>query len=500
MEKTAQKQHIPSEVAKVSDALQKAGFEAYLVGGCVRDLLRGEKPKDWDIATNARPEKVQELFEHTYYENTFGTVGVVNDKTKDSSLKNVEVTTYRLESTYSDARHPDSVTFSDNLDDDLKRRDFTINAMALTLPVGIKDISKGHLVDLFAGKKDLVSGQIRAVGKPESRFKEDALRMLRAVRFASELGFTVSRETGGAIERMAQQIDKIALERVRDEFVRIVMSPNPKKGLELAHDLGLLRRFLPELTWGIDVEQNQAHSYSVFEHSVRTLQAAADKNFPLHVRLAALFHDISKPKTRAWDEKKNDWSFHNHQVVGARVAKTALQRLRFSGETTKIVAKLVRHHMFFSDTDVITHSAVRRLLQAVGTDLIWDLINLRICDRVGTGRPKEEPYRLRKFQAMIEEVQRDPISVGMLAIDGKTLMDVSHETPGPRIGWALHALLDEVMEDPGKNTSEYLEKRSLELFKLSDKKLAAKGRAGMSTKDKKEEEEVQKIRGEYYVQ
>ncbi|MCI0619461.1 HD domain-containing protein [Candidatus Wolfebacteria bacterium] len=509
MPKNTQKIKIFEEVRLVSDTLQNAGFEAYLVGGCVRDLLRGEKPKDWDITTNARPEQIQGLFEHAFYENEFGTVGVVNDNTNDPTLKTIEVTTYRLESTYSDSRHPDNVSFSSKLEDDLKRRDFTINAVALGLPVGAKDIDgfstekdspKGHLVDLFGGIKDIKDKTIRTVGRPEDRFGEDALRILRAVRLATELGFTVSRETGEAIKKMAQNIDAVAKERVRDEFVKIIMSDNPKSGLELAHELGLLHYILPEIEWGIGVEQNQAHSYTVWEHGLRTLQATADKKWELEVRLAALFHDSAKPKARAWEDKKNDWSFHGHEVAGARIAKTALQRLKFASAVIDKVYKLVRWHMFFSDTEQITHSAVRRLMRNVGYENVSDLMNLRVADRIGTGRPKEKPYRFRKYQAMIEEVSRDPVSVGMLKIDGSRIMEVTHETPGPRVGWILHALLEEILDDPANNTPEYLEKRTLELIKLSDNELRKLGKAGEERREEEEEKEVKKIRGKHWVE
>jgi poly(A) polymerase/tRNA nucleotidyltransferase (CCA-adding enzyme) len=504
-----QKISIPKEVSNVSDALQKAGFEAYLVGGCVRDLLRREKPKDWDITTNAKPEEVQGLFEHAFYENEFGTVGVVNDNTNDPTLKTVEVTTYRLEVGYSDSRHPDTVSFSLNLEDDLKRRDFTINAIALGLPMGIKDIdefstekdiSKGHLVDLFGGLKDMKDKIIRAVGKPEDRFQEDALRMLRAVRLATELEFTVSRETAAAAKKTAQNIQKIAVERVRDEFVSIIMSARPKYGLELTHELGLLKYILSELELGIDVEQNQAHSYGVWEHILRTVQATADKGWALEVRLAALFHDIAKPKVRAWDDKKNDWSFHGHEVAGAKIAKTALQRLKLPNTIIEKVVKLVRWHMFFSDTEQITHSAVRRLMRNVGQENVSDLMDLRVADRIGTGRPKEKPYRLRKYQAMVDEVARDPISVGMLKIDGSRIMKVSHETPGPKVGWVLHALLEEVLDEPVKNNTEYLEKRAFELVKLPENQLKKLGEAGKERREEEEEKEVKKIRGKHWVE
>jgi len=491
---------IPEEVRAITDTLQQCGFEAYLVGGCVRDLLRGEKPKDWDVTTNAQPEEVQKLFEHTYYENRFGTVGVVNDETNDQTLKHVEVTTYRLENTYSDRRHPDSIVFSDTLEDDLKRRDFTMNAVALRVPQEKQHADSQGLVDPHGGYEDIQNKTIRSVGKPEKRFAEDALRMLRAVRFAAQLDFVIARATGEAIQKTAQQIDKIASERIRDEITYIVMSDSPKHGFELLHDLNLLSHIIPELEDGIDIDQNQAHSFTVWEHNLRSMQAAADKKWGLELRLAALMHDIAKPHTRQHDNRKNDWSFHGHEVVGTRITRNILQRLRFPNDIVETVTKLVRWHMFFSDPDQITLSAVRRMIRNVGTDRIWDLMNIRIADRVGTGRPKEEPYRFRKYKSMIEEVLRDPVSVSMLAIDGSSIMKQTGEKPGPKIGWVLHALLEEVLDDPTKNTPEHLSKRGDSLLKLPEKELRILGEEGKSKKEQIDEREIKKIRKRHWVQ
>ena len=491
---------IPEAVGSITDALQRAGFSAYLVGGCVRDLLRGAKPRDWDVATDARPEQIQELFPHTYYENRFGTVGVVHDDIEDETLRHVEVTTFRLEHTYSDLRHPDAVAFSDNLEDDLKRRDFTVNAMALAVPEGNRTADAAALVDPHGGYEDLKNTTIRAVGAPEERFGEDALRMLRAVRLAIELDFTIARQTGEAIQKTAQQIAKIAMERVRDELVRILVSAQPKRGFELLHDTKLLAHIIPELEEGIGTAQNQAHAFDVWEHSLRSLQAAADKSWGLELRLAALLHDVAKPATRRHDEKKRDWSFHGHEVVGAKVTRAVLRRLRFPNETVETVVKLVRWHMFFSDPEQITLSAVRRMIRNVGRERIWNLMSVRVADRIGTGRPKEQPYRFRKYQSMIEEALRDPVSVGMLAIDGSAIMELSGESPGPKIGWVLHALLEEVLDDPKQNTREELAARARELLALPEDKLRSLGEAGATKKEHEEELELKKIRKRYCVE
>lgn len=482
---------IPAEVGKVVKTLEKGGFEAWIVGGCVRDLFIGRDPKDWDVTTNANPEQIQGLFENTYYTNDFGTVGIVTES-EDPTLKVIEVTPYRLEGKYSDARRPDNVIFSQKLEEDIKRRDFTLNALAY-------GPSKGELVDLYDGIKDIKDNIIRAVGDAEERFGEDALRILRAVRISAELNFTIEEGTRQAMATQAQQLAKISKERIRDEFVRILNSSKPMKALILVQNLGLLGYIAPDLEKGIGVEQNQAHSYDVFEHNVRSLQHAADKEWDFEVRLAALFHDIGKPKSRRWSEEKGDWTFHGHDVVGARMAKKALEELHFSRETIDKVEKLVRWHMFFSDPDKVTLSAVRRIITNVSRENIEDLIKLRICDRIGTGRPKEQPFRLRKYQSMIDQALRDPISVSMLALDGKGVMETTGEKPGPRIGWILHALLEEVLDDPTLNTKEYLEKKSLALAKLSDKELEVMGKEGKEKKDEAEEEDIKKIRQKHFV-
>jgi poly(A) polymerase/tRNA nucleotidyltransferase (CCA-adding enzyme) len=267
----------------------------------------------------------------------------------------------------------------------------------------------------------------------------------------------------------------------------------------LCQQLGLLGYIAPDLLRGIGIDQNQAHSYTVFEHNLRALQHAADKDWPFDVRLAALFHDIAKPETRRWSEEKQDWTFHGHEVVGSRVTRKALQDLRFSRETIEKVSKLVRWHMFFSDPDQITLSAVRRMIRNVGEEHIWELLNLRICDRIGTGRPKEQPFRFRRYKAMVEEALRDPISVKMLKIDGTVLMEKFHVQPGPRLGWVLNALLEEVLEDPSRNAEVYLETRATALLQLPDSELKLLGDEGKKKGEEREEAEVQEILKKHHV-
>ncbi len=488
MTKTNKKLEVPEEVSEISRVLSCAGFENYLVGGCVRDLILEEvvrRPKDWDFATSATPEEIIGLFPNSFYENEYGTVGV-----KTERVGIVEVTPYRIESGYSDTRHPDKVSWGTKIEDDLRRRDFTINALAYNLQTH-------ELIDLFDGIKDIEKKNVRTVGKPEERFGEDALRMLRAVRLSSELGFALDHDTQSAIGENANLLEKISKERIRDEFVKIIMSSNPAIALDMAARLSLLRHISPEFEKGIGVEQNKAHAYTVWEHLLRSLNHAARKNFPLHVRLAALFHDVAKPHTRVW--KNNQWTFYGHEVVGARMARKVLEDLHFPKEIADKTVKLVRWHMFFSDTEEITLSAVRRLVRNVTPELVWDLMSVRAADRIGTGRPKETPYRLRKYKSMIEEVLRDPISVRQLMVKGDDIISLTETGPGPHIGFILEILLSEVLENPKLNTKEYLENRVGELYTLIPIELAKLGELARVKNENEEEKEIEKIRGEYGV-
>jgi poly(A) polymerase/tRNA nucleotidyltransferase (CCA-adding enzyme) len=484
---------VPREISAVTERLRGAGYEAYLVGGCVRDLLIGRTPKDWDVTTNATPEQIQAVFPEpeSFYENDFGTVGVKTES-EDPALAIIEVTPYRTESGYTDKRRPDQVAWGESLEEDLARRDFTVNAIAY-------DDSKGHLVDPYNGQKDISSKVLRAVGEPAIRFEEDALRLMRAIRLIAELDFALDAATAAAIQEKGGNLRHVSRERVRDELIRILNSKQPMMALVLAQQLGILAYIQADLPAGVGVEQNQAHSYDVFGHLMRSMQHAADKGWPFDIRLAALFHDIGKPATRRWSDDKRDWTFHGHEVVGAKMTKKALEGLKFPRETIEKAVKLVRWHMFFSDPDQITLSAVRRVIRNVGEEHIWDLLNLRICDRIGTGRPKEQPFRLRKYTAMVEQALRDPISVGMLKTDGNRLMDRFHVEPGPRMGWTLNALLEDVLEDPKRNTEEYLDARTQELLRLSDTELQALGESGKKRREAAEEEEVRQIMEKHHV-
>jgi poly(A) polymerase/tRNA nucleotidyltransferase (CCA-adding enzyme) len=482
---------IPTEVHSVAHTLEHNGFQAYLVGGCTRDLLLGKAPKDWDFTTDAHPEDIQRLFPEHYFNNDFGTVGIKTDSEAES-LKVIEVTPYRTEGTYSDARRPDEVTFGVSLKEDLQRRDFTVNALAYR-------VTTEELVDEFEGIADLGAKRLQTVGNPDERLTEDALRMMRAVRLAAELDFMIEGETMQAIARHSQEIQRISIERIAAEFLRIIASPTPMQGIVFMEKLGLLEHCIPELLPAIGCEQGGIHAYDVYEHLLRTLQAAADKDYSLQMRLAALFHDIGKPKTRRTGGKNKQYSFFGHEVVGARMTKDIMERLKLPKELTENVVSLVRWHMFFSDPDEITLAAVRRTITRIGEQNIENLLNLRVCDRVGTGRPKEQPFRFRKYKAMVDQALRDPISVKMLKINGDKIMDITGEKPGRKLGYVLHALLEEALEDATLNTEEYMEKRALELLQLPEAELKTLAEAGKARQAQEEAAALKDIAREHRV-
>jgi len=474
---------IPSEVKNIMKKLEKAKFQAYVVGGCVRDLLRKVKPQDWDITTNAKPEEIQKIFPKSFYANKFGTVTVLT-KSKDKTLAEIEITTYRIDEKYTDKRHPDKIRFAKTIEEDLARRDFTINAMALDK----------EIVDPFNGQKDLKNKTIRAVGKANDRFNEDALRMLRAVRFATTLNFSIEEKTLKAIQKNAPWIQAISKERIRDELIKIFKSEKAAEGVDLLRKANLLKYIIPELQKGVGISQNRGHIYDIYEHSMRSLKAAAERKYNIEVKFASLFHDIGKPETK--EGEGPDSTFYNHDYVGAKFTAQILQRLKFPRKFIEKVAMLVKNHMFVSDPERLTEAGARRIIRRVGLENIPDLINLRIADRLGMSLPKARPYRLRKTEYLIEKVSKDPISVAMLKIKGNDIMKLLKIEPGPKIGAIMDVLLAEVIEDPKKNTKAYLEKRTKQLNKenLEELRKLAKGKI----KEKKEEEDL-KIKEKYWV-
>jgi poly(A) polymerase/tRNA nucleotidyltransferase (CCA-adding enzyme) len=494
---------IPKEVKSVIDKLKKTGFAAFIVGGCVRDFLRGAEPKDWDITTSAKPQEIRKVFPKSFYENKFLTV-TVQTGSKNPKLKEIEITTFRSEAKYTDKRHPDEIKFAKTLEEDLARRDFTINAIALEIQNSKTELPKEakvkmrtkfsspfKIIDPFNGQEDLKNKIIRAVGNAEERFSEDALRMMRAVRLATTLGegWKIEEKTAKAIKKNAPWLRAISKERIRDELMKIVMSEKAAKGIELLRKLSLLKYIIPELEEGYGVSQNKHHIYECYEHSLRSLDFAAKKNFGKYVRLAALFHDIAKPRTKRG--KGEDSTFYGHEVVGAKVTGQILNRLRFPKKDIEKVVKLVRYHLFYYNVDEVSESSVRRLVRQVGPENMEELLQLRMADRIGSGVPKAEPYKLRHLKYIIEKVSQDPISVKTLKVSGKDVMDILKIQSGPKVGQILDVLLGYVLADPKKNKKEFLEREIKKLGKLSEEKLQA-----LSKEAQKERERIETKRDE----
>jgi poly(A) polymerase/tRNA nucleotidyltransferase (CCA-adding enzyme) len=505
---------IPNEVKNIIKSLKEAGFEGYTVGGCTRDLLLGIEPKDWDVTTNARPEEIQKIFPDSVYENDFGTVGVKTES-EDEKLKIVEITTYRVEEEYTDKRHPDKVSFTTKLEEDLARRDFTINAIAMD--------DEGKIVDPFEGQKDIENKVIRAVGDPTQRFNEDALRLMRAIRLAHQLGFDIEDKTYDAIKEKAPLLKAISKERVRDEFVKIIShtplswleakekrgdqksneltkeeyESGPVKAFDMLRETGLLKIFLPELEEGYEIGQNKHHIYSVWEHNLRALTYATKENFGLDTRLAALLHDIGKPETKRGEGE--DSTFYGHEVVGAKMAAQVMDRLKFPKRQTEKVTLLVRYHLFLSDPDKITDSAVRRVVRNVGENNIWDLIDLRLCDRIGSGVAKAEPYRLRKYLVMLEKALREPVSLKQLNTNGDEIMQELGIEPGKKIGLILNTLMNDVLDNPEHNNKEYLFQKSKELNELSEEELEKTAKEAIKKMEKIEMKKEEETKEKYWV-
>lgn len=476
--------NIPHHVLSVLGHLNDHGYQAFLVGGSVRDYLLNRSTTDWDITTDARPEQVQELFPDSVYKNTFGTVGIKHRFPETTEV--TEITTFRQEQIYGDHRHPEHVAFVPDLKTDVKRRDFTINALAMD--------KNGHIIDYVGGQTDLQEKRIRTVGNPEQRFAEDALRLLRAVRFAVQLDFTIDPETAQAIQKQSSNLQYIAQERIRDELSKMMMTPRAMQGYVLLHQLGLLPYIMPELEEGIGVMQNGHHVYDVWEHLLRTMQHACDKNWSFDLRIAGLLHDIAKPRTK--EGESPTCSFHGHEVVGASMAYDIMTRLTFPKKQCKRISKLVRYHMFYYNINEVTESSVRRLVRNVGKDNIKDLVKLRECDRIGSGTPKARPYRLRHFEYMVDKVITDPIDLSMLAIDGNTLIQEVGITPGPQIGILLNVLLAEVLDNPHLNAYDYLTTRAKD---LQDQELKGLKERAISRIEEQQREQDRAIRAKYYL-
>ncbi len=451
---------IPPHILEIAKKFTDSGYEIFLVGGSVRDLLNDRAITDWDLTTNAHPEEIQLLFPDSVYENSFGTVGIKAPELEETEHKGiVEVTTYRTEKGYKDMRHPDVVEWGSTVEDDLGRRDFTINAMAFDLGEREKGKGESKIVDPYDGKRDLDNKVIRAVGDPVLRFKEDALRLMRAIRFASQLGFSIEEHTLKAIKNDAKILKNIAAERIRDELLKILASGFPYEGVMILHNTGLLSQIIPELEKGIGISQKRPgrhHVDDVFTHNVLSLKFTTATD-PI-VRFATLIHDIGKPNVQSTDED-NLVIFHNHEIAGAKIARNITERMRFSKKEQEKIVKLVRWHMFTVD-EHITDSAVRRFIRRIGVENVKDMMDLRVGDRLGGGTQTAESWRLKLFKKRLEEQMAPaPFSINDLAIDGNDIIKELGIKPGPKIGEILQALFEEVDEDLKKNNREYLLKR-----------------------------------------
>jgi tRNA nucleotidyltransferase (CCA-adding enzyme) len=491
---------IPKEALETLNKLKKAGYEAYFVGGCVRDFLLGKEPQDWDITTNADPEDVAKLFPKNFNDNKFGTVTVLTDS-ENSALKGIEITPYRIEGKYTDKRHPDEVKWAKTLEEDLSRRDFTVNAMALEIPA-LSPKSKVKkldfkIIDLFGGQEDLKNKIIRAVGNASDRFSEDALRTMRAVRFATTLSWQIEEETKKAIKQNASLLAEISKERIRDEFVKIIMSDNAMGGINMLRETGLFKNIIPELEEGYEVGQNKHHIYDCWQHSLLSLDFAAKKKFNQQVRIAALLHDVGKPRAKRGEG--NNSTFYNHEIIGAKMTQKILERLKFSKKEADKIIKLVRYHLFYYNVGEVSDSSVRRLLKNVGQENIEELLQVRMADRIGSGVPKAEPYKLRHLKYVIEKVGKDPISAKMLKINGNDIIKILGIEPGPKIGQILSVLLGYVLADPKKNNKDFLEKEVKKLSKLSDKKLAESAGGAQKEITEVETKEDKMTKSKYWV-
>ena len=447
---------IPERILEVYKKVEKAGYEIYFVGGCVRNLLLKKTVKDWDLTTNATPQDLLKIFPNGFYDNKFGTVGIPLQEKEKKEV--VEITTYRTEGEYKDKRHPESVSWGKTMQEDLSRRDFTINAIALhIIPESFQ------LIDPFEGQKDIQNKILKAVGDANKRFKEDALRLIRAIRIATELSFTIEENTWNKIEDDAELIKNVSNERIHDELLRILKSENPYDGIMLLKDSGLLQFIIPELLEGVGVSQarpGRHHKEDVFTHNVLSLKFCPSKDSI--VRFAALIHDIGKPRVKGEDQE-GLVIFHNHEVVGAKIAEKICERLKFSRKDTDKIVNLIRWHMF-SVNENQTDSAVRRFIRRVGVENVRDMMDLRVGDRLGGGTQTAESWRLKLFKDKVEEqLKPAPFSINDLAIDGSDIMKTLQIKPGPKVGEILQKLFEETDEDLSKNNKEYLLNRIKDL-------------------------------------
>ncbi len=432
---------LPEKVRQIINCITEAGYEAYAVGGCIRDSILGRVPDDWDITTSATPLEVKQLFRRTIDTGIqHGTVTVMLDK------EGFEVTTYRIDGKYEDGRHPEEVTFTPNLEEDLKRRDFTINAMAYNEQDG--------LVDLFGGIGDIQAGIIRCVGDPRARFHEDALRIMRAIRFAAQLGYEIDTETKQAIKELAPNLKKISAERIQVELTKLVVSAHPE-AMRTVYETGVAHVIMPEFSAIMETQQNHPHhSYNVGEHTIRAMQQVEGRK---ELRLAMLFHDMGKPLCLTTDEQ-GITHFYGHAQHSAEIARKILRRLRFDNDTTHTVCRLVQYHDYGNSVNP-DRRIVRRAMNKIGEDLFPLLFKVKRADIMAQSETfrEEKLKRLAKWQELYAQIlQREEcVSLKTLAVTGSDLIALGMK-PGKELGDTLLELLELVLDQPECNTKEYL--------------------------------------------
>ncbi len=461
MERLKKNITVPAEfeasVREIAETCSSRGYQCYLIGGSVRDLLLGRDVFDYDFATDARPEEITKLFRRTVPTGIkHGTVTVLIGE------HSYEITTFRADGKYIDGRRPESVTFSQTLEEDVLRRDFTINGLAY-------DILTGEIIDHVNGTRDIHDRIIRTIGDPLTRFNEDGLRLMRACRFSAQLDFQIAEETFEAISECSDKLAVISAERIRDEIMKLLEAEKPSIGIECMRETGLLDIVLPDLAAACGVSQNKYHRFDIYHHSLYSCDAAP-KDSPM-IRLAALFHDIGKVPTRAVGPD-GDNTFYNHEVVGARMARRLMKKLKFSNEQVETVSGMVLNHMFHY-TDEWTDGAVRRFMRKVGLENMDDLFQLRLADRIGNGARRGLPAPIERLKIRIARIleEENAITVKDLDINGNDIMTVFDLQPGPLVGEILNNLLELVLDDPELNRKEillekareYVEKRTLNL-------------------------------------
>lgn len=443
---------VPADVHALCNRLAAHGKRGWIVGGCVRDLLLGRAVADWDVATDARPEEVMKIFPKTVPTGiAHGTVTVLLNHTP------YEVTTLRGETTYSDGRRPDAVHFVDDISADLARRDFTINAIAI-------DPTSGHVIDPWGGREDLKRRTLRAVGNPVERFSEDGLRVLRAARFVATLELELDPATHAAIQPTLSTYRKVSAERVRDEWIKAMKAKRPSRAFEVMRETGILGVTCPELMESVGVEQNKHHAFDVWGHAMACLDACVGD--PI-LRMGALLHDVGKPRSRAFSDKTSDWTFYEHERIGAEIAAPIVARLRFSNEERERIVALVRHHLFHYTAEW-SDATVRRWIRRVGRERVEDLYVLNEADVRGKGRDVSGDLdALAGLKAHVARViaAGDALSVRDLKIGGRELMTELGLAPGRIIGEILNALFEEVLGDPSLNDRAVLLARAAELVR-----------------------------------